>query len=79
MIFEFLLLVSAILAIAAVEVKDMLYAVLILGGLDLVVAVLFYLMAAPDIAITQIVVTAVFGTFIYVVAVNRTGRKEVIE
>ncbi|MCK4967918.1 MAG: DUF4040 domain-containing protein [Candidatus Aenigmarchaeota archaeon] len=76
MIFETLLLLSIILAIYAIETKDMLKSILILGGLDIVVAALFYIMAAPDIAITQIAVTAGIGTFVLIVAVNRCGRKE---
>ena len=76
MIFETLLLLSIILAIYSIETKDMLKSILILGGLDIVVAALFYLMAAPDIAITQIAVTAGIGTFVLIVAVNRCGRNE---
>ena len=76
MIFEILLLVSLMLAIFAVETKDLLYSVIFLGALGSVIAVLFYLMAAPDIAITQAVVTAGLGTFVLVVAVNRIGRRE---
>ncbi|NOR85417.1 DUF4040 domain-containing protein [archaeon] len=76
MIFETLLILCIILAIYAIETKDMLKSILILCGLDIVIAALFYLMAAPDIAITQIAVTAGIGTFILVVTINRCGRKE---
>ena len=76
MIFETLLILCIVLAIYAIETKDMLKSILILGGLDIVVAALFYLLAAPDIAITQIAVTAGIGTFVLVVTVNRCGRKE---
>ena len=76
MIFETLLVMGIVLAIYAINTKDMLKSVLILCGLDIVIAALFYIMAAPDIAITQITVTAGIGTFVLIIAVNKTNRQE---
>ena len=77
MIFELLLAISVIVAIIAVEMKDLLYSVILLAVLETTLAALFYLMAAPDIAITQVAVCAGISTFIFIIAINKTERKEI--
>jgi uncharacterized MnhB-related membrane protein len=59
-----------------IELRDLLYAVIILAGASLVLAILFYMLQAPDIAITQAAVNAGVATILYVVAVSRTQRRE---
>ena len=76
MIIESVLLVFLIMSIIAVEMKDLLYAVIVLGAVDLLAAVAFYFMAAPDIAITQVSVTAGLSVFIFVIVIGKTKRQE---
>jgi uncharacterized MnhB-related membrane protein len=59
-----------------IELRDLLYAVIVLAGASLVLAILFYMLQAPDIAITQAAVNAGVATILYVVAVSRTQRRE---
>ena len=76
MIIESVLLVFLIMSIVAVEMKDLLYAVILLGTVDMLAAVAFYFMAAPDIAITQVAVTAGLSVFIFVIVIGKTRRME---
>lgn len=76
MILEISLLVLAILTIAAVKTKDLVHAVILLAGADTVLALGFYMLAAPDIALTQVSVAAGLTTFIFLIAINKTRRME---
>ncbi len=76
MMLEIILIVTLVMSIIAVEMKDLLYAVIILGTVDLLAAVAFYFMAAPDIAITQVAVTAGLSVFIFVIVIGKTRRLE---
>jgi uncharacterized MnhB-related membrane protein len=71
-----LLLLLLILSWIAIELKDLLYSVIILGGASVTLATIFYMLQAPDIAITEAVVGAGVSTVLYVVAISRTRREE---
>lgn len=71
-----LLLLLLIISWIAIELKDLLYSIIILGGASVTLAVVFYMLRAPDIAITEAVVGAGVATVLYVVAISRTRRKE---
>ncbi|MCS7116378.1 MAG: DUF4040 domain-containing protein [Nitrososphaerota archaeon] len=64
------------LAIVVVELRDLLYSVIVLGVEGVVLAALFYLLQAPDIAITQIAVGSGALTFLFILALRRTERWE---
>jgi len=76
MIFETLLVFLIILTIIAVQLKDLIHAVIVLAGAETVLAVLFFMMAAPDIAITQAAVSAGLSTMIFIIAIQKTRRHE---
>ena len=76
MIIEIVLLTMVIVSVMAVEMRDLLYAVILLGAVDFLAAVAFFFMAAPDIAITQVAVTAGLSVFIFVIVIGKTGRME---
>jgi uncharacterized MnhB-related membrane protein len=76
MILESVIIMILVMSIVAVMMKDLLYAVIILGAVDLLAAVAFYFMAAPDIAITQVAVTAGLSVFIFVIVIGKTRRLE---
>ena len=71
-----LLLLLLVMCLIAVELKDLLYAVIVLAGAGVVLAVVFYILQAPDIAITQAAVGAGVATVLYVIAISRTKREE---
>lgn len=71
-----LLLLLFALCLIAIELKDLLYAAVVLAGAGVVLAVVFYMLQAPDIAITQAAVGAGVATALYVVAISRTRRTE---
>ncbi len=68
-----LILVGAALA---VWFKDLLSSVIALAAASLLVALEFYLLQAPDVAIAEAGIGAALTTAIYVIAIRRTGRKE---
>ena len=64
------------LYLVAIELKDLLYSVIVLAGSSITLAVIFYMLQAPDIAITQAAVGAGVTTVLFVIAISRTRRKE---
>jgi len=64
------------LYVIAIELKDLLYSIIILTGGSVTLAVLFYMLQAPDIAITQAAVGAGVSTVLFVIAISRTRRQE---
>lgn len=71
-----LLVLMLVLYIVAIELKDLLYSVILLTGASIILAVVFYMLQAPDIAITQAAVGAGISTVLFVIAVSRTRREE---
>ncbi len=76
MILEISLIILVALTIAAVRTKDLVYAVILLAGADVTLALGFYMMAAPDIALTQVAIAAGLTTFIFMIAIYKTRRME---
>ena len=63
-------------AALAVWFKDLLASVLALAAASLLVALEFFLLQAPDVAIAEAAIGAALTTAIYVIAIRRTTRKE---
>ncbi len=63
-------------AFVVVVTKDLLVAVIASAVVDLVLAILFYILQAPDVAITQASIGAGLTTAIFVVVVRKTKRFE---
>jgi energy-converting hydrogenase B subunit D len=76
MILEIALVLLVIFTVAAVMIKDLVHAVILLAIADALLAVGFYMMGAPDIALTQSAVVAGLSTFIFMIAINKTRRME---
>jgi uncharacterized MnhB-related membrane protein len=76
MILEAVLLMLLAASIVAIWQRDLLYSVIVLGAADILAAVAFYFMAAPDIAITQASVTAGLSVFVFVIVIGKTRRTE---
>jgi uncharacterized MnhB-related membrane protein len=64
-----------ICAIAAITVKDLLSAVVILGAYSFFMCLLWTQMAAVDVAFTEASVSASIGTVILIGAVFKTTRR----
>jgi len=75
--FGILLLVLLILtALAVVRTKDLLAAVIIFSSYSLILCLLFMLLGAPDVAMTEAAVGAGITTVLFLIAIGRTTRRE---
>ena len=79
MILELAAVVIVVFSIALIEMKDLLHAAIILAAADMILAGFFYILGAPDIAITQAAVVAGLSTLIIVISINKTHRREGVE
>ena len=75
-IFITILVLMLTFAAFAVKTRDLLAANIFLSIQSLALASAFYILQAPDIAFTQIVIDAGVGTALLVVAVKKTLRFE---
>lgn len=70
------LAVIVLAALLAVEFKDLLASTVMLAAMSLAISVEFYLLQAPDVAITEAAVGACLSTAIFVIAIKKTERYE---
>lgn len=70
-----LLLFVLICAIAAINVKDLLSAVMILGAYSFFMCLIWAQMGAVDVAFTEASVSAGVGTILMVAAISKTTRR----
>ncbi len=74
--FLFLLATFAVLfSYLAVESRDLLFSVIFLAGASLSLGLSYFLLSAPDIAITELSVSAL-STALFIFTINRTVRFE---
>jgi len=72
----FLLLVMLGAAVYAIVQKDLLYAVIATGVISLVLTALFYLLQAPDVALTEAAIGVALTTIIFIITIRNTVRHE---
>lgn len=73
--FDFIILIFVIIcAIAAITIKDLLSAVIILGAYSFFMCLMWALMGAVDVAFTEASVSASIGTILLITAVSKTKR-----
>jgi uncharacterized MnhB-related membrane protein len=72
----FLLVLMIIAAIYAVVQKDLLYAVIATGLISLVLTALFYMLQAPDVALTEAAIGVALTTIIFLITIRNTMRHE---
>jgi len=70
-----LLLAAIVLALLAVEVKDLLAAAISLGGMCAVLAMLFWMLFAPYVAIFQLAIYAGAVVVLFVATIFLTRRR----
>jgi uncharacterized MnhB-related membrane protein len=63
-------------AVIALQIRDMLAAVLLLGVFSMLSCLIFFLLHAPDVALTEAAVGTGVGTVMLIWIVYRTGRKD---
>jgi len=73
---ELLLVLMVVASVLALQVRDMLAAVLLLGVFSLLSCLVFFLMHAPDVALTEAAVGTGVGTVILIWIVHRTERRD---
>ena len=71
-----LVVVQLIAALFSVWQKDLLLAVLGTSAVSVVLSVLFYLLQAPDVALTEAAIGVALSTIIFVIAIKKTDRYE---
>ena len=72
----FLLLLMIAAAIYSIRQKDLLYATLATGIISLVLSILFYLLQAPDVALTEAAIGVALTTIIFLITIRNTVRYE---
>ncbi|MBW2606612.1 MAG: DUF4040 domain-containing protein [Deltaproteobacteria bacterium] len=70
-----LLLFVLICAIAAITVRDLLSAVMILGAYSFFMCLIWAQMGAVDVAFTEASVSAGVGTILMIAAISKTTRR----
>ena len=68
--------VMLVLTFAVIESKDLLWAVILMAGVDVIVALLFFMMSAADVAITQVSVVGGLTTIIFLITIGKTRREK---
>jgi len=63
-------------AVAVARTRDLLAAVIIFAAYSLVMAILWQLLASPDIAITEAAIGAGVTTLLLLAAISKTRRQE---
>ena len=76
MILALLSIPVILFSLMAVRSKDLLLSVIFMGVVSMCLAVIFLVLQAPDIAITEASVNAGLVTLIYVIAIKKTRRHE---
>jgi ABC-type amino acid transport substrate-binding protein len=62
-----------VLALVALEIKNLLSAVIVLGAFSLVLSLVFYYLHAPDVAIAEAAIGSGFATVIFLIAIKKRG------
>jgi len=77
---DILLIVLTIILIAAalntVRSKDLVAAVISGSVVSLIASIYFYLLQAPDVALTEAAIGVGLSTIIFIITIRRTGRME---
>ena len=67
---------SLLFALLAVLYRDLLTCAIFLGASSLFLALTFFILQAPDIAITEASVGAALSTFLFLMAIAKTEQQE---
>jgi uncharacterized MnhB-related membrane protein len=73
---EILLVIMALIAFTALNLRDMLVAVIMVSVFSFVSCLVFFLLHAPDVALTEAAVGTGIGTVVLIWIVHKTERME---
>ncbi len=73
---EILLVIMLLLALLALLVRDLLGTVVLMGVFSLVSCLVFYILGAPDVALTEAAVGTGVGTVVFIWIVYKTERRD---
>ena len=71
-----LVVLMVLAAIFAIVKKDLLLAVIGTSVISVILSVLFYLLQAPDVALTEAAIGVALSTIIFVITIKKTDRYE---
>jgi NADH-quinone oxidoreductase subunit J len=71
-----LIILTVLLALLTVELKDMLHAILCMCGMCISIGALFWLLSAPYVAVFQLLVYAGAVIVLFIATVMLTKRRE---
>jgi len=71
-----LIVLTVLLALLTVELKDMLHAVICMGGMCTAIGALFWLLNAPYVSVFQLLVYTGAVIVLFIATVMLTARKE---
>ena len=71
---EILLLMHIILAALILMSKDIITSVILMAVFSLFSSLLFFILHAPDVALTEAAVGAGISTFLYIWIIRKTGK-----
>lgn len=74
-LFVFLSAFLVLTAIVSAEAEEMLSAVIALSIFGVMLAILFAVLQAPDVALTQAIINSGLVTSLFLVAYSQTGKK----
>ena len=72
----FLLILMIGLSVFAIMTKDLMASVIGAGFVSLVASIVYLYLQAPDVAMTEAAIGAGITTFIFIIAIRKTGRRE---
>ena len=79
MILALLIIISAVIlpaAVLAVHMKSLLGAIIAVGVVSLLASILFLILGAPDVAMTEAAIGAGLSTVIFLFALSRTAGRD---
>ncbi len=71
-----LAIILIIAALFAVKQKDLLLAVIGTSVISVVLSIFFYILQAPDVALTEAAIGVALSTIIFVITIKKTERHE---
>ncbi len=71
-----LAVIIIVAAIFSITQKDLLLAVIGTSAISVVLSIFYYLLQAPDVALTEAAIGVALSTIIFVIAIKKTERYE---
>lgn len=73
MMINLFLFILIVLALSALELKNLVNSVIVLGAFSLILSLVLYYLHAPDVAITEAAIGSGFATVIFIIAIKKRG------